>query len=558
MPTNTNTEQMVTEITNAAQRAAHGFTQRAAFSMYETLRDSVLCFGAHGYGSELMRAMDSLSDENTLSAIQTFALLPAFQRFDIRSTTARTADEMESSAIVCHGHAEILSAVLSEPVTSTCARCAVPAGQQEYTNGEYRTGGFPSWAVQLRTTTGTRTISQIRATDSGTSWAPVPRAATLHSGTGALICANCHAYAYCTGCEQFSSTVLGYQPDGSYGYGAEWQSCARCDAYYHPGCADHSAHITRADYRPRGTMADAFAVTPIPGEIIKSTRFIGCEIETGSDDEPIEWRPIFGVDANATNPVIASIGTDGSINMHEGAEIRSFPIGGADAERFLADMRRAIPAAGAQFDLSTGGHVHFDVRDAIANGTQGIVLAALIATDAVFYGSANPERWGYSGEYGCEYARPNEATQISSAIRGYLSGGTRYRGVNGESIGAHRTIEVRAFGGDNYESESFPHVIAYTAALIDLVVANPDDFRTECARWSVADIAAIAQTLVTIGSLSAESARIVERAARVGTHTLNDAQNNVTDSDDYYCGNCGDYTGSWCYDCDNCSSCCDC
>jgi hypothetical protein len=551
-----------------AQEFARSFQSQFASAAARDWTNRLLCNDSHGWGSVPQMIGEYLSSGDLESAMGLLAESAAFEAFTLIPTdTERDGYTLHPMRMrMCAEHAAAFRATLASATDESCAACAAPIASDELSS---TLTGRRYWNDATHTTTGEpaprAVVSRARAVrfSDGTEHA-LPNPGTYVSGH--RVCVPCRYRRTCEHCATWSPLADDINAPTS-----EWASCNACGVNYHTACEDHSDHVSRRDFQPRSDLYNAFNVMPESGNTIRSTRYIGCEIETGADpssaDYQIAWRPIFDVDANAPTPLISNIGTDGSVGLDDGAEIRSLPIGGAHAEHFLAEMRRALPTANAGWDCSTGGHVHIDARDAIARGTQQTLWAALAAADIVWMGATDSERWAESGEYGNEYARPVDETHITNGFAGrrvYLP--SRYMTVNNESLDSHSTVEIRAFGADCYFTAEFVHAVAFATALADYTVRYPSEFTDHEGRFTVEEIDALCEALTTRGAITRETAQHVHQFAVSGTYTLDMARSNAYgDDDEYYCeGGCGNYftvdgytSGcAHCYRCDNCG--CDC
>lgn len=99
------------------------------------------------------------------------------------------------------------------------------------------------------------------------------------------------------------------------------------------------------------------------GEVMKSTRAFGCELE-------IQVKNNRGHDLSCELPRIVGITRDGSINGY-GFEIQTPPAAGNKGEMLINKVTDILSSYEAKTDRSCGYHVHIDFKDSVKRERQG-------------------------------------------------------------------------------------------------------------------------------------------------------------------------------------------
>lgn len=253
------------------------------------------------------------------------------------------------------------------------------------------------------------------------------------------------------------------------------RTCCRCESRSRPRM--------RLVERVRFTFAD----TAIECEENPLKRAAGVELEIAGFRNPTK-NALAGI-FNACERWNASIGTDGSIGTEQGVEIRTSPAGGRELVLQIKDICDALKNAHAFVNPRCGLHVHVDMRDklrgtnarfswddvvgrhvqharevfaysqlqrqAMRSSTIDVKLEQMqrpplhfndefsrlarlfVLVQNHMYSMVKRER--YSSEY-CRIM-DNDST-VSSLLQG-----SRYMGLNLQSLGRHSTVEWRLHHG---------------------------------------------------------------------------------------------------------------
>lgn len=404
---------------------------------------------------------------------------------------------------------------------------------------------------------------------------------------GSNYCTECVSTRFvCEGCRNVTPISQRMQSDSV--------DCAACNECYAPdrnaqalcvSCFDtrphssHEGHASRRDFAQRASIAQALRATVHAGEIVRSTRTMGVEIEMTSEDGMPRMQEIFAADARSAFPLISDIGTDGSIESgyaSVGYEMRGLPIGGKAFEAFATEIPQALNRGGFCGNLSTGVHVHNDAREMTPSQAYGFG-AILASVQALYLGISDSERWAEYDTYGAHYAKPVSDAGILAMIsriganNGYVRSvnGDRYLTVNLDSFESHTTVEVRAFSHDAIHHPAFVHVGAFMSA-VGTIVANNDHSEVLATisnepHMNRFTFESLCEFLVSRNLLSRSSVAILVSAYSTGQNTLMDALSNSEEgtmegATDYrWCDDCdtnrdhtADYDGDYC--CDRCGN----
>lgn len=286
-------------------------------------------------------------------------------------------------------------------------------------------------------------------------------------------------------------------------------------------------HGTRTVRTPRQQTTRHFTFTPVSTPIdvaIEST-------------EPVEWNERrFGVEMEffgaTPQQVIAEFTARGLVCIYEGYNHTTRPhwkivtdssvtrtgtgvdrglemvspiLAGEQGQRDLQTACEALQAAGAKVDRSCGVHVHHDTTGVTPMHVSRLV-ATYTAAQSVIDSFLPPSRRSGANYFCAPYTADVLASLERSAARASrvesleYSGDGRYRTVNLEALGRHRTVEFRQHGG----SIEYPKIGAWVRLGQRMI---------ECSRVnSVAAPANLSDWLVTIGVSDEDRAFFLGRA----------------------------------------------
>lgn len=304
------------------------------------------------------------------------------------------------------------------------------------------------------------------------------------------LCQGCEGNAsWCDHCDMIMSSDSAYTCED-----CEVTACSDCYYRRHDGHGDstRSYDNERYSFAARVSIPQALATLARPGTTILSTRALGVEIETARGSA----SPVIAAERIAPFPVLAGVGTDGSVRGRNAVEYRLLPLRGTQAEYGLRSMASWCRDAGYAPDETAGIHMHVDCSDLPVAGVYR-AFAALLLLEGVFYSHAAPARLVST------YCRPygsGAATVVQQAINAaresryfdYNAVGqtTRYHSINSHSYSAHRTLEVRVFDSNHDEAE----VVRFTDAAA--IIAGAVDFANSPA-WATFE-----PTITTDGPLT--------------------------------------------------------
>lgn len=300
---------------------------------------------------------------------------------------------------------------------------------------------------------------------------------------------------------------------------------AGCGSYYDEGGYDddYDAFFDRSQWRAREGIYEALQREHAPGSIISSTRLVGMEVETSGG----EATPVVQAEAGAAVPILASVGTDGSVNGRNPVEYRMLPHAGAWLEYAIRNMHTWCRDAGYTPNQSAGVHMHIDYRD-MSNTSAWFGVAALFALEPLIMTHAAPHRANNSY---CKVIGPRVGNPwIDSALANARAGLAfhpeaftydRYFTINLQAWSQHNTIEIRAFdtAHDDESISRYLDVAALVTAAVDFakdttafeafLASTPGRAELRMRR----DGAALLAALVVNGHLPVETAmRISQRA----------------------------------------------
>lgn len=334
----------------------------------------------------------------------------------------------------------------------------------------------------------------------------------------ALVCTSCVLEAAeCADCgteTNRNATARCPQHDGLF--------CNRCYRGGHRRCNDDvSVDIARRDFSPRLSINQALRSNGEAGTTIISTRAVGMEVETSRG----VIRRVLDAENAGDLAIIASVGTDGSVNGDHAVEYRLLPRRGVALEQAIVQMHTRCADAGYQPDQSAGVHMHLDCSD-LTSRQVWQAFAGLLVVEDLLFALADSRRRGNS------YCRPyaearaevlgRVVTQVEAGseyvdIYAVGSGYTRYQGVNLQAYENHSTIELRMFDCDHSEAgrTRYLHAAALGTAVVDFAATEAG------ATWfaggvSVGDPAAFLAMLVAQGHLAEASAGHIRQVAGLG------------------------------------------
>jgi hypothetical protein len=341
-------------------------------------------------------------------------------------------------------------------------------------------------------------------------------AATLDDGT--TLCDSCYATA--EECESCNRLMNG---------GSEYY-CEDCEENVCYSCWDGSHYRHRAGNNDEGsidndrhrfaarmTIREALNRLSAPGATILSTRALGIEVETSRGS----CGPVIAAERDAVFPILAGVGTDGSVRGRNAVEYRLLPVRGAVAEFAIRSMAQWCRDAGYAPDSSAGIHMHVDCSDLSAANVWR-AFAALVALEGVLFSHAAPERLAsqYCTGFGTgANAVLNGAVAASRRNPSFfdyneVSIPSRYRSINCQAYSSHQTIEVRVFDSchDLDAVARYTDAAAIIAGAVDFAVS--DDWETFTAGIST-DRTATAMRL--LGSMVASGHITAECFARASS-----------------------------------------
>jgi hypothetical protein len=229
----------------------------------------------------------------------------------------------------------------------------------------------------------------------------------------------------------------------------------------------------RERFQARQSIEGALAEIGMPGVVVTSTRAVGMEVETANGLA----GQIVDTEAQALWPVLAAVGTDGSVRGAHPVEYRCLPQRGARVEYAISSLHARLAEAGYDPDASAGVHMHVDASDLTAEQVWR-AFAGLVTIEAALFALADPARAtnSYCVGYGenapevirlalqradqaPDYFDPNEVRQAHS----------RYMAVNSHAYSGHSTLEVRVFDSkhDAEARERYTLAAALITATVD-------------------------------------------------------------------------------------------
>lgn len=306
---------------------------------------------------------------------------------------------------------------------------------------------------------------------------------TLHATRGNYV-------TLCADCETEHSVC--WQCGSVHDRGEATHSCRRCGISEICGACyvSHEDHFSPRDFATPVSISGQIARNARlgrPGAIIRSTRTVGQEVETGARRGSADARPLRDADVAVREAtgfgIIANIGTDCSIdNLNDPHEIRGLPVSGQLAEVYVQAMADALQAGNWSHNMTTGAHVHV----AVDNATFWRAYVGHAVTQTVPMALSDARRF----DGGSTYARPIRERDIESIVSQSLeldgqsyrdcayavrhgAFGERYHTVNATSFDAHGTIEIRTASGDVPHDETRNmHLMAWISGATDYFVTD--------------------------------------------------------------------------------------
>lgn len=273
----------------------------------------------------------------------------------------------------------------------------------------------------------------------------LPNEDDQYTYNGDVYCEECYyeTFSHCDSCyETF------YQDDLRY---SERHCEAQCESCYSDDQVDQrDVNVDSTDF-----LCDT------PGQIVKSSRTIGVEIETEPDS---------GADAEVLSHRLDSdvgLKEDGSLS-NEGVEIVTPPAQGKLFEELMDETCTVIDDAGYGVDSSCGLHVHVGAAELVDDESlqEALYLVAYAAEPVMMAMQPSSRR-------NSNYCQPISDHAVNKPVKDALVQAkvTRYHTVNFQALRAHGTIEFRGHTGTT-EASKIKHWAAICAAIIDLAVSD--------------------------------------------------------------------------------------
>lgn len=423
-------------------------------------------------------------------------------RFTVQAEAADYSTHV-TNVFLCPDHADARSSMRYLPQCRWCGQNTVTAELTPATSGDDMSQAFMStdWhGTPYRWSTGERGGAVRDSWSDGYARMGnlYPRSSVrLPEDSTACLCTNCADAAI--GCDDCGRIMSAH----------DCNRCVECAVSLCYSCYDNNGHEGhdeyddedgyggsdqgRSSFRARASIADALATAGQPGLTVLSTRALGVEIESSRGD----CAPVIRAEAEGVIPVLAGVGSDGSVAGANAVEYRLLPLRGLWAEYGIQGMNRWCREANYAPDNSAGVHMHVDCSNLSVQGVWA-AFAALVALQPALYGLAAAERLTN------RYCRPYENT--TSIVRralvnaesdhtyfdvGFSGQRDRYFGINCHSHSGHGTLEVRIFDTDHSEQsvERYLDAAALISGVVDFTTTPAWHLFVDMARESEADVA---------------------------------------------------------------------